>query len=154
MPEISTAVSALKSGEVDWLENVYPDQLPLLTGDTNVKIGVTERPGSIGIMRFNHLIAPFDNAEIRRALLGAIDQADAMRAVAGTAPTYWRDFDRSSCGQSIGQPDGHRSYALPAITRRSEEISPPGISRGRVLSCSQRRVQDLSPRWRRWAWIN
>ena len=91
MPEISTAVSALKSGEVDWLENVYPDQLPLLTGDANVKTGVTEAPGSIGIMRFNHLIAPFDNVEIRRALLGAIDQADAMRAVAGTAPTYWRD---------------------------------------------------------------
>ena len=41
-------------------------------------------PGSIPIMRFNHLYPPFDNPAIRRALLGAIDQADVMNAMAGS----------------------------------------------------------------------
>ena len=42
-------------------------------------------------MRFNHLHPPFNNAAIRRALLGAVDQADVMAAVAGTDRTLWRD---------------------------------------------------------------
>ena len=91
MPDSATALAALQTGEVDWLENVYPDQIPALAGNKNVKVDVLERPGSIGIMRFNHLHPPFDNAAIRRAVLGAINQTDAMQAVAGAAPTYWRD---------------------------------------------------------------
>lgn len=43
------------------------------------------------MMRFNQLFPPFDNPAIRRALLGAVDQADFMTAVAGTDPTMWRD---------------------------------------------------------------
>src|SRR5437660_7928325 len=39
---------------------------------------------AIGIMPFNQLHLPFDNPAIRRAVLGAIDQAEAMSAIAGT----------------------------------------------------------------------
>ena len=43
------------------------------------------------MLRFNHLHPPFNNPAIRRALLGAIDQADVMNAVAGTNRALWRD---------------------------------------------------------------
>jgi peptide/nickel transport system substrate-binding protein len=46
---------------------------------------------AIGILRFNQLYPPFDNPAIRRALLGAVDQAEAMTAIAGTYPANWRD---------------------------------------------------------------
>ena len=46
---------------------------------------------AMGILRFNHLHPPFDNAAVRRALLGAVDQAEAMIAVAGTDRTLWHD---------------------------------------------------------------
>lgn len=42
-------------------------------------------------MRFNHVQPPFDNAAIRRALLGAVDQGATMIAVAGTGRRYWSD---------------------------------------------------------------
>ena len=42
-------------------------------------------------MRFNHLHPPFNDPAIRRALLGAVDQADAMNALAGTDRKFWRD---------------------------------------------------------------
>jgi peptide/nickel transport system substrate-binding protein len=42
-------------------------------------------------MRFNHLHPPFDNVAVRRALLGAVDQAEAMTAVAGTDRAFWHD---------------------------------------------------------------
>jgi peptide/nickel transport system substrate-binding protein len=110
MPDTATAMAALQTGEVDWLENVYPDQIPVLARNPNVNIDVLERPGSIGIMRFNHLHPPFNNSAIRRALLGAIDQTEAMQAVAGAAPTYWRD------GVGLFTPDN------PLATRAGTEI--------------------------------
>jgi peptide/nickel transport system substrate-binding protein len=89
--DASTAVSALRKGEVDWLQAVNADQVPALAQDRAVRTEVTEPTGSVGVMRFNHLHPPFDTPAIRRAMLGAIDQADAMRVVAGTDGRYWRD---------------------------------------------------------------
>lgn len=45
----------------------------------------------MGILRFNHLHPPFNNVAVRRALLGAVDQAEAMTAVAGTDRSFWHD---------------------------------------------------------------
>ena len=89
--DVATAVAALSQGEVDWVDSVPADQLPLLARNAKVTVEVSEPSGSIPIMRFNHLHPPFDKPAIRRALLGAIDQAEVMNAVAGTDRTYWRD---------------------------------------------------------------
>lgn len=89
--DAATATSALRSGEVDWLQAVNADQVPLVARDPLLRVEVAEPAGSIGIMRFNHLQPPFDNPAVRRALLGAIDQADAMSVVAGTDRRYWYD---------------------------------------------------------------
>ena len=87
----ATSAAALMQGEVDWLESPSSDQVPLLRRNNAVTVEVKEPSGSIAMMRFNHLHPPFDNPAIRRALLGAVDQADVMNAVAGTDPTFWRD---------------------------------------------------------------
>lgn len=89
--DASTATSALRRGEVDWLQAVYADQIPLLERDPAITVRITEPAGSIGIMRFNHLHPPFDNPAIRRALLVAVRQDEIMSAVAGTDRRFWRD---------------------------------------------------------------
>jgi peptide/nickel transport system substrate-binding protein len=43
------------------------------------------------VCRFNHLHPPFNNAAVRRALLGAVNQADYMTAVIGTDRSLWRE---------------------------------------------------------------
>ncbi len=83
----ATAASALLAGEVDWLQAVNADQIKPLSRHAAIRTEVTEPAGSIGIMRFNHLHPPFNNPAIRRALLGAMDQSDAMNALAGTDRT-------------------------------------------------------------------
>ena len=45
----------------------------------------------IATLRFNHLNPPFNNPAIRRAMLGAIEQADYMIGMVGTDETLWRD---------------------------------------------------------------
>ena len=82
--DIATSVAALERGEIDWLDSVPVDQLPLLARNPTVTLEITEPSGSIPLMRFNHLQPPFDNPAIRRAVLGAIDQADVMNVLAGT----------------------------------------------------------------------
>jgi peptide/nickel transport system substrate-binding protein len=64
--------------------------LEQLARDRNVTI-VPQFDTAMGSLRFNHLHPPFNNVAVRRALLGAVDQAEAMTAVAGTDRTFWHD---------------------------------------------------------------
>jgi peptide/nickel transport system substrate-binding protein len=84
------AMQALRTGEIDWWESVFRDAVEQLGHDPALAV-VSHYATSMGILRFNHLLPPFDKLEIRRALLGAIDQTEAMTAVAGTDRANWID---------------------------------------------------------------
>jgi peptide/nickel transport system substrate-binding protein len=90
MPDPDTAASAMLAGEMDWWE-APPDFLPPLRRSPRVRLETIDSLGGIRIMRFNHLHPPFDNAAVRRALLGVIKQADFLTAMAGDDRTLWRD---------------------------------------------------------------
>src|SRR5260221_10005324 len=85
-----SAMAALGSGEIDWWESPPRDLVDQIARDRNITV-VSHYATAMGILRFNQLYPPFDNPAIRRALLGAVDQAEAMTAVAGTDPQNWRD---------------------------------------------------------------
>jgi peptide/nickel transport system substrate-binding protein len=91
IPDVATTAGALQAGEIDVWENVVSDFLPVLKADRNVQVGSNKILTAIGFMRFNHLYPPFDNPEVRRALLYAVDQVAAMQAVTGTDPELWSD---------------------------------------------------------------
>ena len=85
-----SAMAALRSGEIDWWEVPLHDQAEGLTRDRDITV-ISQYATAMGILRFNHLHPPFDNVAVRRALLGAVDQAEAMTAVAGTDHALWHD---------------------------------------------------------------
>jgi peptide/nickel transport system substrate-binding protein len=85
MPDVSSQVSALTTGEVDYLERLPSDVLPILERNREVKVQVVSSYGYQGIMRFNHLLPPFDDVRVRRAVMMAVDQADYLPGVAGRA---------------------------------------------------------------------
>ena len=86
IPDPATAAAALQAGEVDWWENPLPDLLPLLRRTRGVSVVNPNPTGQIPVLRMNHLHPPFDNPEIRRALLSAVNQADFLTAVVGEDP--------------------------------------------------------------------
>jgi peptide/nickel transport system substrate-binding protein len=88
MPDAGTAVAALRTGEQDWQETTPHDLLPVLKTEEDITTRILDPRGYACMMRVNHLHPPFDNPAIRRALLGAIDQAAFMTAVAGSDPAY------------------------------------------------------------------
>lgn len=91
MPDAATAAAALQRGEIDWWDQPISDYLPLLQRRADLKVEVLDTFGFLPMIRFNHLIPPFDRPEMRRALLGAIQQSDYMIAVAGEDRSRWRE---------------------------------------------------------------
>ncbi|HEX3350780.1 MAG TPA: ABC transporter substrate-binding protein [Acetobacteraceae bacterium] len=91
IPDASAAMGALLHGEVDWWYTPAADLLPPLRKAHEVSVATIVPTGTIATMRFNHLQPPFDNPAIRRALVGAVTQADYMTAVNGEDRSLWRD---------------------------------------------------------------
>ncbi|WP_137125786.1 ABC transporter substrate-binding protein [Roseomonas sp. HF4] len=90
MPDSATAAAALQAGEIDWWEQINADLAPLLRRNRGVEVKVLNTLGYIGVARFNCLHPPFDKPAVRRALLGAINQEDYVRAVTGNDPAAFR----------------------------------------------------------------
>jgi peptide/nickel transport system substrate-binding protein len=89
-PDDGTSAAAMQSGEMDWWELPTSDLVPLLKKSGHVRVEIKDRNGTLGMLKLNHLQPPFNNPEIRRALIGAINQADFMTAIAGDDKTMWR----------------------------------------------------------------
>lgn len=99
MPDAGTAASALQMGEIDWWEQPSADLMPLLQRNQNLVTTILQADGLMGVMRFNHMQPPFNNAKVRRALFAGIVQSDYMISVAGEDKKNWRD------GVGFFQPD-------------------------------------------------
>ncbi len=55
----------------------------------DVTVTTVDPLGNIGILRFNHLLPPFNNPKMREAVLNLVDQKEYMQAVAGDEK-YWK----------------------------------------------------------------
>ena len=89
-PDDGTSASAMQSGEMDWWELPTADLIPLLRRSGKVRVEIKDRNGTLGLLKLNNLQPPFNNREIRQALLGAVSQADFMTAIAGEDKNMWR----------------------------------------------------------------
>jgi peptide/nickel transport system substrate-binding protein len=77
----------MKSGEMDGWEMPTGDLLPLLDRERHLKREFVYDTGFEAYIRPNHLLPPFDNPAVRRALFPAIDQEADMIAVMGDDPS-------------------------------------------------------------------
>ena len=89
-PDPATAIAALQTGEVDWVEQPLIDLLPSLALRADLKVQVNDPLGTMEMLVFNQLQPPFDNAKLRRALLPAIAQQDFIGAIVGAQDTLGR----------------------------------------------------------------
>ena len=83
MPDAQVQVSALIKNEVDYLERVPADLLPLFDAKAGAKAEVVGDLGFQAIMRMNHLQPPFDNIKVRQAIALAADRSQYAAVVAG-----------------------------------------------------------------------
>jgi peptide/nickel transport system substrate-binding protein len=89
MPDAQTAVNALQSGDVDFLENPSFDILPVLQADKEITVSTLNKLGFQTLGRMNFLLPPFDNIKVRRAAFLAMNQKPVLDALVGN-PDYYK----------------------------------------------------------------
>ncbi|MDK4717897.1 ABC transporter substrate-binding protein [Rhizobium sp. CNPSo 3968] len=82
IPDQSTAVAALKRGEIDWFEKPDLNLVELLRGDPRIVVDNYD-PYQGTFLRFNQQQKPFNNVKIRQAVMASIKQDDVLAAMVG-----------------------------------------------------------------------
>jgi peptide/nickel transport system substrate-binding protein len=77
--EPAAALTALQNGEVQWTDNVPPQQIESLAGDDSVELRTTPSV-DYWYMSMNYGRPPFDNRDVRRAISFAIDREAVAEA--------------------------------------------------------------------------
>jgi peptide/nickel transport system substrate-binding protein len=81
-------VNALLNGEIDWIEEVPADMLPLFEGSDEARAVAAKMSGNSMQLVVNHLNPPFDNPKVREALQWALEQEPFLQAMAGNPELY------------------------------------------------------------------
>jgi peptide/nickel transport system substrate-binding protein len=89
MADAQTAVNALQSGDIDFMENPSFDILPVLAANKDLTVETLDKLGLQTVGRMNFLYPPFDNIKIRRAAFLAMNQKDVLDALVGN-PQYYK----------------------------------------------------------------
>jgi peptide/nickel transport system substrate-binding protein len=96
MPDAQTAINALQSGDIDFMENPSWDLLPVLAADKNLVVKTLSPLGFQTLGRMNFLYPPFDNVKVRRAAFLAMSEKPVLDALVGN-PEYYK-----ICGAVFG----------------------------------------------------
>ncbi len=89
MPDPQQQVNALIAGEIDVVEQLPHDLIPIVKGDKGSKLVNWNPLGQQFVIRFNHLQPPFNNPKIRMAALLCMRQEDYLKATVGD-PAYYK----------------------------------------------------------------
>jgi peptide/nickel transport system substrate-binding protein len=134
IPDSATAANALNAGEVDWLQQVPPDLVPLFAKNKDITVATVDPLGSMGMLRFNHLQPPFNNEKMREAVLQVVDQRDYMNAVAGEAKNWRTCFSYFPCGTPMSSDAGSEALGgRRAFDKAKALIKEAGYNGERVV---------------------
>jgi len=89
MADAQTAVNALQSGDINFMEILHFDLLPVLAANKDLRVETLNKHGFQTFGRMNFLHPPFDNLKIRRAALMAMNQKSVLDALVGN-PKYYK----------------------------------------------------------------
>ena len=145
MPDAATAMAALLNNEIDWWENPAVDLVPTLRRDRRLVLETKDTAGSIGCLRFNHLLPPFDNVAVRRAVLAGLSQTDVLEAVAGAEPAMMR----GPAGMFIpGSPFANdvgleRFRTPPNVEQAKRDLAAAGYKGERIVVLSATSIPSI-----------
>ncbi len=88
IPDAETQVNALVNGEIDMIESVSYDHLPVLEKNKAIRV-ITSSVSNQYVFRMNWLQPPFNNVKFRQAAAMALNQEDFLQANIGDK-RFWR----------------------------------------------------------------
>ena len=122
MPDQSTGANALLLGEIDYMQYLPFDMLPILEKDKSVKLmglgGIHQFQGNF---RLNHAFPPFDNPKVRQVMWKLVDQDATLTAIgvperyrAKSCPSFWM------CGTPLTTNAGSSAAKVDLAAAKAE----------------------------------
>ncbi len=122
MPDQSTGANALIAGEIDYMQYLPFDMLPVLEKEKSVKLlglgGIHQFQGNF---RLNHAFPPFDNPAVRKVMWKLVDQNATLTAIGvpdkyqtKDCPSFWM------CGTPLSTDAGAGGAKLDLAAARAE----------------------------------
>jgi peptide/nickel transport system substrate-binding protein len=134
----------LLAGEIDYIEAPSHDLLPLLKGDSNVKLVDWNPLGNQFTFRPNHLHKPFDNPKIRQALWYAFNQKDFVEAVVGDPEYYKVCKAQFVCGAPFASEKGMNGLLESNFAKAKELLKEGGYDGTPVVLMHSTDLQVLT----------
>lgn len=133
MPDPMTTVNALLNGEVDFVENLPFDMMPMVDGKDGFKVEFLSPLGLWTYYRFNFLHAPFDNQKVRKAAMYAVGQKDILTALAGDPKFFSTCAAIFGCGTPYASEYGSDILIEPDIAKAKELLAESGYKNEPVI---------------------
>ncbi len=144
IPDAATAAAAIQAGEVDWVAAVLPELAARVAANRRVTLFRNDIYGVLSMLRFNHLIPPFDNLALRQALLRVIDQRPFNQAV--TARPEDSEICRAMfpCGMPGVQELGRDTVGTLDIAAGRRAIAEAGYRGERIVLLNPTDIASIS----------
>jgi len=131
IPDQTTRVAALETGEVDIAQEFPADLAKRL--ETNPKIQLVSMPPNRLLGHFNHTKAPFNNVEVRKALVLAYDNEKALLLATGDKNAYKLCPSLMQCGTQWESSAGSKGrYNARNVAAAKKVISDLGLAGTKV----------------------
>ncbi|MDQ1082334.1 MULTISPECIES: ABC transporter substrate-binding protein [Microbacterium] len=88
IPENASRYGSLRTGDVDVIDSLPPENTEEASGDPNVVVSRYERPGNPTSLQLNVTRAPFDDLSVRQAFLLSADARTSIDSVFLGTATY------------------------------------------------------------------
>ena len=125
LPDANSAIAALKSKEVDMIEQVPPDFIATLRDDKNLTTGTLNQQQVYLVM--NHALPPFDNEKARQAVAHAINQNDTTAAMGYPDDLRVKHCDTFFiCGSANETSAGSESFKKPDLDLAKKLLAESG----------------------------
>jgi peptide/nickel transport system substrate-binding protein len=144
LPDPFTKSSALQRSEVDLIDGLPLDQIPILEHAPGIVLGQVSLIDAYGIIRPNHLYPPFDNPKARQALALAVDQREYASAAFGDQ-RWWREcWSFFVCGSANGTEAGSDGYRRQDLARAKELLAASGYQGEKIVLISTGEIQNIA----------
>jgi ABC-type transport system substrate-binding protein len=125
----------LRSGSVDGIDNVAPDDIPTVEGDATLQL-IPRAPFNIFYVGFNNTYPPFDKEEVRQAISMAIDR---QRIVDTFFPPGSSVADQFLPEGLLARPNGSTWYEFD-VAKAKELLTTAGFPDGFKTTLKYRNV--------------
>lgn len=133
MPDALTTVNALLNDEVDYVENLPFDLMPMVEGNDDFSVEFLSPLGLWTYYRFNFLHAPFDNQLVRKAAMYAVGQNDVLMALTGDPKFFSNCAAIFGCGTPLASDYGADIVIEPNIAKAKELLAEAGYNNEPVI---------------------